>query len=372
MTWGKQHIEVDDSGYSFPYLEEYLKPKYYVFFWEFKADDDPDWEYWLQTKHVLSDVRDALEAIDWAQTHAHGRQVATFVSFYENHADGGLDNLVKVHGTIPEGRLLEEDDIFEWTSYPISWPRGVIITVEDIAVVDQQLMERDFPPDLARLLDHRFSAALDIANDWLTQPTAEHFHQLLIACYFGVLRDYVQVLDRDSALGPCEEAETLFLALICESVEDIEMTTTAALAALDNAEGDVSAAHVLGLTLAMNYLGDPLSARVSTFLAEHPMPKAWKKAYAHYLDNDPEVFFQLLWEARKQYSMADTSLLMLLIPWEIFTLCVLRLKKNLSVAGINQPEFQAYLAILEELDIGNLVPAWQQELKAAIMQHYDA
>ena len=101
------------------------------------------------------------------------------------------------------------------------------------------------------------------------------------------------------------------------------------------------------------------------------MPKTWKKAYAHYLDNDSEVFFQLLWEARKQYSMDDTSLLMLLIPWEIFTLCVLRLKKNLSVTGIKQPEFQAYLAILEELDIGNLVPAWQQELKVAITQHYE-
>lgn len=372
MTWGKLHIEVDDSGYSFPYLEQYLKPKYYVFFWEFKADDDPDWEYWLQTKHVLSDVRDALEAIDWAQTHAQGREMATFVSFYEDRADGGLDNLVKVYGIIPEGRLLEEDDIFEWTYYPISWPRGAIITAEEIAAVDKQLMERDFPPDLARLLDRRFSAALDIANDWLTQPTTEHFHQLLITCYFGVLRDYVQVLDRDSGLGLCGEVETLFLALMRESAEDIEMTTTAVLAALDEAEGNITAAHLLALTLAVNYLGDSLGARVSTFLVEHPMPESWQKAYTHHLDNDPEVFFQLLWEARKQYSMDDTSLLMLLIPWEILALCVLRLKKNLSVAGINQPEFQTYLAILEELDIGNIVPAWQQELKTAISQHYDA
>lgn len=36
MTWGKLHIEVDDSGYSFPYLEQYLKPKYYVFFGSLK------------------------------------------------------------------------------------------------------------------------------------------------------------------------------------------------------------------------------------------------------------------------------------------------------------------------------------------------
>ncbi len=385
MTWKKALTHVDHTGFRFPYYEQHRRPVYYVFFWEFVPDDDPDpddpdWEFWMETFHILSDVDDVLEAIEWEKAHANGRVSATCVGYYQpiaEHPEKEVQNLVRVHGTIPEGRLVSKESCFDWYSFPDFWPRGKKITTEEIAEVDKQLADISQVDDVASLLDRRFSASIEAIDNWFDELTVPSFCRMLSTCYFGVLRDYVHVLTGSGGRAQGGEVETLFVSLILEDLEAITVTTAAVLNAWENFSGELWPTYSLALILAYEFVDEELQVRISKFLQEHPLPPDVQKGFEHRFDTDPTIYFELLLADRKKRLAAEynpeISIISYLVPWNMLMVSIMRWKKNLPLVERAEPEFQQYLGILQELkptDLEQVVTTEQHELKAAVMQRY--
>lgn len=103
-------------------------------FWEQRVDpaDEFDELYWHETGFILRGVTDALTAIAWEKEHAAGRHSATFVLIpadpYPLIEDETLetstsgtppqrDQAIHIHSTIPDGRILNESNFFEFCMY---------------------------------------------------------------------------------------------------------------------------------------------------------------------------------------------------------------------------------------------------------------
>ncbi|AKK06580.1 hypothetical protein CMUST_11335 [Corynebacterium mustelae] len=105
-----------------------------VSFWQQRVDptDEFDELYWHETGYILRGVTDALTAIAWEKEHAAGRHSATFALIpadpYPLIDDETLeastsdtppqrDQAIHIHGTIPDGRILNDSNFFEFCMY---------------------------------------------------------------------------------------------------------------------------------------------------------------------------------------------------------------------------------------------------------------
>ncbi|MDO4761700.1 MAG: hypothetical protein Q4A31_07265 [Corynebacterium sp.] len=113
-------------------FEAYIHPHYLVAFWEERIDPTGDGEtYWHQISYILGGAKNVVEAIEWEKENAHGRPSATFGLFRENihnipepgtwpklpEDQSAPDLVLRLHGAIPQGTILDENNFFEFTTH---------------------------------------------------------------------------------------------------------------------------------------------------------------------------------------------------------------------------------------------------------------